>query len=215
MEVGNFEYTPVSPRPRVRSGADPEAIEAADRADRQAPSGPTSMSAPACCSRRRPRSSSRFAELLTLPVATTLNGKSAFPEDHALALGIGGFGRASYGSLPATDAGGERRRDPHHRLRLQAARDHRAAERSAPSTSRSTSMPTEINRDHLADVAILGDAKVVLGQLVAAAKRAAGARGSPRSNAAREEIKALKADAGPRCASRCSIPRIRRSIRSA
>ena len=48
------------------------------------------------------------AELLALaertgtPVATTLNGKSAFPENHPLSLGIGGFGRASYGSLAAT-----------------------------------------------------------------------------------------------------------------
>ena len=30
--------------------------------------------------------------------------------------------------------------------------------------------PTEINRDHVADVAILGDAKVVLRQMVEAAK---------------------------------------------
>ena len=29
MEVGNFEYTPVSTSPRVRSGADPDAIERA------------------------------------------------------------------------------------------------------------------------------------------------------------------------------------------
>ena len=32
----------------------------------------------------------RLAELLQLPVMTTMNGKSAFPEDHALALGAGG-----------------------------------------------------------------------------------------------------------------------------
>jgi acetolactate synthase-1/2/3 large subunit len=32
----------------------------------------------------------RFAELVQVPVMTTMNGKSAFPEDHALALGAGG-----------------------------------------------------------------------------------------------------------------------------
>ena len=32
----------------------------------------------------------RLAELLQAPVMTTFDGKSAFPEDHALALGSGG-----------------------------------------------------------------------------------------------------------------------------
>ena len=31
-----------------------------------------------------------FAEFTNIPVMTTLNGKSAFPEDHPLALGTGG-----------------------------------------------------------------------------------------------------------------------------
>ena len=34
-----------------------------------------------------------LAELVQLPVMTTMNGKSAFPEDHALALGAGGNSR--------------------------------------------------------------------------------------------------------------------------
>ncbi len=42
-----------------------------------------------------------LAELLTLPVATTLNAKGVFPENHPLALGIGGFGRATYSTLQA------------------------------------------------------------------------------------------------------------------
>jgi acetolactate synthase-1/2/3 large subunit len=33
-----------------------------------------------------------LAELLQIPVMTTLEGKSAFPEDHALALGTGAGG---------------------------------------------------------------------------------------------------------------------------
>ena len=63
-----------------------------------------------------------LAELLTLPCATTLNGKSAFPEDHPLSLGIGGFGRARYNTLPARADRGECRRHPRGRLRLQIAR---------------------------------------------------------------------------------------------
>jgi acetolactate synthase-1/2/3 large subunit len=41
----------------------------------------------------------RLAEALALPVMTTLAGKSAFPEDHALALGTGG-----HSSTPMSDA---------------------------------------------------------------------------------------------------------------
>ena len=39
---------------------------------------------------RRPTSCAQLAELLQAPVMTTFDGKSAFPEDHALALGPGG-----------------------------------------------------------------------------------------------------------------------------
>ena len=39
---------------------------------------------------RRPTSCGSLAELLQAPVMTTFDGKSAFPEDHALALGPGG-----------------------------------------------------------------------------------------------------------------------------
>ena len=40
-----------------------------------------------------------LAELLDTPVMTTIDGKSAFPEDHALALGLG-----RHASIPATAA---------------------------------------------------------------------------------------------------------------
>jgi len=32
-----------------------------------------------------------LAELLAIPVMTSLPGKSAFPEDHKLSLGMGGY----------------------------------------------------------------------------------------------------------------------------
>ena len=46
---------------------------------------------------RRPTSCVALAELLDIPVMTTTDGKSAFPEDHALALGSGGVVYTGHG----------------------------------------------------------------------------------------------------------------------
>ena len=46
---------------------------------------------------RPPTSCVALAELLDIPVMTTTDGKSAFPEDHALALGSGGVVYTGHG----------------------------------------------------------------------------------------------------------------------
>ena len=61
-----------------------------------------------------------LAELLTLPVATTLNAKGVFPENHPLSLGIGGFGRATYSTLQAERLAEEGRRGGGGGVRVQA-----------------------------------------------------------------------------------------------
>src|SRR5262249_56618071 len=158
MEVGNFEYVPVSPRPRVRSGADPDAVSAAVDLIGAAERPYVYVGAGVLVSEAT-NELVRFAELLTLPVATTLNGKSAFPEDHALALGIGGFGRASYSSLPATKIA--QAADviltigcgfQQHATVARPTQRHRHIQVDVD--------PAEIQRDHLPDVAVLGHAKV-------------------------------------------------------
>jgi acetolactate synthase I/II/III large subunit len=168
MEVGNFEYVPVSPRPRVRSGGDPEAVAAAVDLIAGAERPYVYVGAGILFSEASDELV-RFAELLTLPVATTLNGKSAFPEDHPLSLGIGGFGRASYGSLPATILA--EKADVMFTIGC-GFKQHATLVRPSQSTRhiQIDVDPTEINRDHIADVAILGDARVVLRQMHDAAK---------------------------------------------
>src|SRR5262245_31993081 len=86
-EVGEFAYTP--PRP-PRAGGDPGDVREAVRLLREAHqpvlhAGQGVLWAEASDELRE------FAELLRVPVMNTLPGKSAFPEDHPLALGTGGY----------------------------------------------------------------------------------------------------------------------------
>lgn len=192
MEVGNFEYVPVSQRPRVRSGADPAAVEAAvdliGRAER-----PYVYVGAGVLFSEASAELVRLAELLTLPVATTLNGKSAFPEDHPLALGIGGYGRASYSSLPATKIA----ESADIILTIGCGFKQHATLARPSERVKHVQIdvdPSEINRDHVADVAILADAKVALAQMIEAAKARLPAARQARNERRLQEIAALKTE---------------------
>ncbi len=112
----------------------------------------------------------KLAELLTLPVATTLNGKSAFPENHRLALGIGGFAQASYSTLQAERSAAE----ADVVLTVGCGFKKHATRAPMPSTAKHIQVDAdqqELHKESRADLAILGDAKVVLSQMVEAAER--------------------------------------------
>ena len=169
MDVGRFDYRPVSAQPRIRSAADPAVVKTAVEMLAKA-KRPYIYVGAGVLQSEATDALVRLAQLLTAPVATTLNGKSAFPEDHPLALGIGGFTRAFYGSLPAAEwadaadviltvgcgfklhaVWGRPKRDVLH---IQLDVD-----------------PAELHRDHIADLALLGDAQIVLEQMVEAARK--------------------------------------------
>lgn len=177
-DAGNFEYNPLSSRPRVRSGGDPDAI--AEAADMLANAARPYVYAGAgvLFSEATPQLVA-LSQLLTLPVATTLNGKSAFPENHPLSLGIGGFARALYGSLPATILG----ESADVILTIGCGFKKHATQGPRPANSRHIQIDVdagEINKHHLADIAILGDAQIVLAQLIEAVRtRVAAARLQP------------------------------------
>jgi acetolactate synthase-1/2/3 large subunit len=168
MDAGEYDYVPVSAQPRIRAGADPSAINRAVVLLAKAKRPYVYVGAGVLLSEAS-NELVELAELLTLPVATTLNGKSAFPENHDLALGIGGFARALYSSLPATviaetadvivtiGCGFKK-----HATRVRPSRDVQHIQIDVD--------PSELNRDSLATVAILGDAKVVLQQLIDASR---------------------------------------------
>jgi len=128
-----------------------------------------------------------LAELLQAPVMTTLEGKSAFPEDHPLALGTGGGGVMSgpvHHFLPLADVlfgvgcsftkHGMATGIPAGKTIIHATNDER-----------------DLNKNYQADYPILGDAKLVLRQLVDAVKDAAGRQ--PRDAGAAAEVQQAKA----------------------
>jgi acetolactate synthase I/II/III large subunit len=110
-----------------------------------------------------------LAEMLTLPVATTLNGKGAFPETHPLSLGIGGYSRATYSTLQAERIAAEA--DVVLTVGCGFKRD--AVLSPMPGDCKVIQVdadPGELNKASLADMAILGDARTVLQQMADAAR---------------------------------------------
>jgi acetolactate synthase-1/2/3 large subunit len=127
-----------------------------------------------------------LAELVQVPVMTTMAGKSAFPEDHPLALGAGGhtLTRTAAHFLVKADVvfgigssfakGGFSTPIPAGKTIVQVVVDGK-----------------DIDKDYTVDHAIIGDAKVVLQQLLAEVKRQLGAKGRGGSEVA-EEVKNAK-----------------------
>ena len=106
----------------------------------------------------------RLAELMQAPVMTTFDGKSAFPEDHALALGPGGGTFTGHG------------RHFLHKSDLVLGvgcsfTKHGIATPALPPGKKiihATNDTRDLHKAFAADLGILGDAKLVLGQLIEA-----------------------------------------------
>jgi acetolactate synthase-1/2/3 large subunit len=119
-----------------------------------------------------------LAELLQAPVMTTLEGKGAFPEDHALALGTGGGGVMT---------------GPVHQFLREAdvilgvgcsfTRHGMATNVPAGKTIiHATNDERDLNKNYPADHPLLGDAKLVLRQFIDAVVDLQGRR-APRDGA--------------------------------
>jgi acetolactate synthase-1/2/3 large subunit len=131
----------------------------------------------------------RLAELLQSPVMTTVDGKSAFPEDHALALGSGGNGFTGHGAhflysradlILAIGTGLNR-----HPLTTPPLPN-------GVHIIHATNDTRDLHKSYATEVALLGDAKLSLTALIDAVKERLGGRLLNRSPA--EQI-AAKRDA--------------------
>ena len=128
-----------------------------------------------------------LAELLNIPVTTSLQGKSAFPEDHPLSLGSGGRSRPKavhqflhdadviFGigcSFALTAFGLQMPRD---KVIIQATQD-----------------PGDINKDIRIQHALVGDAQLTLGALVAELEGRKNTRAEERGRSLPARIQAVR-----------------------
>ncbi len=182
-EVGDFNYQPA---PQTRSGPDPrDAVKVAKLlVDAKRPviyAGQGIHYAQAWSQLRE------LAELLECPVTTSLQGKSAFPENHPLSLGSGGraiskqlnhfllqsdviFGIGC--SLTTTNYGVAM---PRGKTMIHATLD-----------------PLDINKDVVADHILVGDAALTLDALLAAVKDILSGKPRGLADGVAQEIKTLK-----------------------
>ena len=128
-----------------------------------------------------------FAELTNTPVMTTNTGKSAFPENHPLSIGTGantmtkmvphflnksdvvfGIGCSFTTNLASIAV-------PTGKTLVQCTVDEK-----------------DLNKEHQIQQAVVGDAKLVIRQLIDAVKKQAGANGREDTQDVRAEIKKVK-----------------------
>ena len=129
-----------------------------------------------------------FAELTQIPVIVTMQGKSAFPDDHPLALGAANrtAPRAVFEWLGAADAV----------FAVGTGLTRTVFGLSIPSGKfliHSTASADDINKDYAADIGLVGDAKLTLEAMIDEAKAALGEDGRPTDENLVNAIASVKA----------------------
>jgi acetolactate synthase I/II/III large subunit len=121
-----------------------------------------------------------LADLLQAPVMTTVDGKSAFPEDHPLALGSGGNTFSGPGRLFL-----HKKTDLIFGIGCGLTK-HPLTTPALPANVaiiHSTNDPRDLHKSYQTEVALLGDAKLTLSSLIAAVKNRLGGKRLNRSPA--------------------------------
>lgn len=184
-EVGEFTYTPTH---ASRPHGDPADVREAVRLLLRARS-PIIVAGQGIFYAEAWDELKAFAELVGVPVMTTLNGKSCFPEDHPLALGTGGHSR------PRTVDHFLAKADVVFGIGTSFTRSVYTANIPPGKTIvQITISEADLNKDHPIAHAVIGDAKAVLGQLIAEAQHRLSADGRRNCEAVTREIAAVKAD---------------------
>ena len=182
-EVEDFSYTPTLV---TRSGPDPEEVGKVAKVLMEAKSPVIYVGQGVHYAEAWPQLK-RLAEMLAIPVMSSLGGKSAFPENHPLSLGTGGIAM----SLPLHEF--------LHKADVVFGIGCSFTETSfgvsmpkGPKIIHSTLEPTDLNKDVEADYALIGDAALTLDALLVQVEKEL--NGTPRDQKkVTEEIARLRA----------------------
>ena len=178
----DFDYIPPQ---HMRTAADPQSITRAVRGLRSA-QRPVIMAGQGVMYAEATAELMELAELLQIPVMTTLEGKSAFPENHPLSLGIGGSSQTGQVHRFLTNA------DVVFGVGVSFTKSSFTVPIPAGKTLiHLTNGDDDINKDYRSEYPILADAKLALRQFIDELK----AQGVPARAANQEladEIAALK-----------------------
>lgn len=130
-----------------------------------------------------------FAELTRIPVLTTLAGKSAFPESHPLSLGTGANSTTLMADrfLRAAD------------FVLGVGAGFAITTFNAPlpagvPLAQVTNAAEDLNKEHAIDYGAIGDARLVLRQMIEEVRRQAGADGPGGRDGVAAQVAAVKAE---------------------
>jgi len=178
-----FRYSPVAKR---RSGGDPQDVANVARTLLQA-RRPVIYAGQGVLYAEATAELVELAELLNAPVMTTTLGKSGFPEDHPLSLGTGGNS--------GTKAVGVFLRQADVVFGIGASFQKTLASAPVPAGKviiQSTIDEADLNGEYPLDDVIIGDAKLVLRQLIDQVKQEAGEYGRRGGDGVAKEIKAIK-----------------------
>ncbi len=173
--------------PRLRSGPDPRDVANAARVLVEA-KNPVIYAGQGVHYAQAWDALKELAELLEAPVTTSLQGKSAFPENHPLSLGSGGNSttQAVAEFLKKADVIfgiGCSFSSTNYGLKMPAGKTYIHA----------TLDPADLNKDVVADHAIIGDAGLTLQALIEAVRDELGGKKRGRAQAIAGEIRQTKA----------------------
>ncbi|MFC1920575.1 thiamine pyrophosphate-requiring protein [Chloroflexota bacterium] len=183
FDDAKFSYTPVK---AARSAGDPADIKAVVKA-LLAAKNPIIRAGMGILWAEAWNELLEFAELTQIPVYTTINGKSCFPENHPLALGAGtnGYPKMIRHFTTKSDLtlaigssctkGGFTFTIPDGKKIIQVTVDQR-----------------DINKDYPMEHIIIGDAKLVLRQLIEEVKAQLGPNGRKGDDSVAKEVKKIK-----------------------